>query len=518
MTVLFPSNPRSAVVLSGYGGVRVGVLAAGFLVAMGVALALTPAVRRAAHAIGALDHALSSRKVHQGPVPRIGGLVIATAFFVPLVVLRLVDPRAASGLDAEPRHAAALLLGGRAMVSLGALDDVRGATPRAKLAVQLGVAALMWWADFRADVVATPFGTLELGLLGFPVTVLWIVGVTNALNLVDGLDGLAGGIALLAAAAIGWVAFRNHRPLMMLFMACLGGGLLGFLRYNFNPATIFMGDSGSLFVGFVLATAALESHEPSTTAVALLVPAVALAIPIGDTLVAFTRRFVRGQPVFVPDRGHVHHRLMDRGLSHRSTVLALYGIAAVGAFASVGLVRADVEQTVAFVGALATIGIMLLVFVGYVRVGTTRRLLAERSRNLAMRAAVREAAGRLRCAGEVDDVWEVVRDTAGRLQASGVSLEVVVRNGTVKRTRFESGLEGAGPGTVRARYGLLGERPGEGGLELGFDDGRPEVDRDTEIAVELLCEHVRESVERISARKHGLEEGGAVPFRLRRFG
>jgi UDP-GlcNAc:undecaprenyl-phosphate GlcNAc-1-phosphate transferase len=155
------------------------------------------------------------------------------------------------------------------------------------------------------------------------------VGVTNALNLIDGLDGLATGIALAAAATIFWVSVNDGRLLVALVMACLAGSLLGFLRYNFNPASIFMVDSGSLFVGFVLASTALETRHRSTTAVALLVPIVALALPIGHTLLALTRRMVRGQPVFSSDRGRLHHRFMDRGLSHRATVLALYAIACV---------------------------------------------------------------------------------------------------------------------------------------------------------------------------------------------
>jgi UDP-GlcNAc:undecaprenyl-phosphate/decaprenyl-phosphate GlcNAc-1-phosphate transferase len=464
-------------------------------------LALTPIVRSAAIRFGVLDHALTSRKIHGKPIPRLGGLAIVVAFYVPLVALFFFDTGTGRLLWSQPERALALILGGLAIATLGAVDDLRGAGARLKFVVQVLVAILMWWVDYRVEAIASPFGTLEMGMLSLPFTVLWIVGVTNALNLIDGLDGLAAGVALAAAAAIFWVSAHNGRPLMALFMACLGGSLLGFLRYNFNPASIFMGDAGSLFVGFVLASTALETRHRSTNAVALIVPVVALALPIGDTLLAMTRRAVRGQPVFSSDRGHLHHRLMDRGLSHRGTVLALYGITVVLAGVAAALHRSDAGQALAYGAALATIAFLLLFAGGYVRLDQGSRLLADRKQNLAMRAAAREAGERLRRATQVDEVWEIVRDTAPHLQASCASLVVVSRNGHVRRTEFSWGFEEAPPGIFRARFSLLGERPDDGRLELGFTDGRDSVDRDTEISIELLCEHVYEALERIAGTR-----------------
>jgi UDP-GlcNAc:undecaprenyl-phosphate GlcNAc-1-phosphate transferase len=325
------------------------------------------------------------------------------------------------------------------------------------------------------------------------------VGITNALNLIDGLDGLADGVALAATGTIFWLSLQNGRPLMALFMACLAGALLGFLRYNFNPASIFMGDAGSLFVGFVLASTALETHQKSTTAVALLVPIVALGLPIGDTLLAMTRRVVRGQPVFASDAGHIHHRLMARGLSHRATVLALYGISIVLAAVAVALFHSDAGQTIAFGGALVAIAAMLLVTAGYVRFDQTRQLFSDRKNNLAMRSAVRRAGNQLRTAQDPEAIWNVVREVLPMLQASCAALTVVARNGTVKTSEYSWGFDDAPMSLLRARFSLLGERPDEGRLELGFTDGRRTVDRDTEIAIELLCEHVHAAVERIAA-------------------
>jgi len=487
-----------------------------FFISLAVALAMVPLVRAAAIRCGALDHALTSRKIHGRPVPRLGGIAIVAAFYAPIIGLYFLDTSVGRLLWSQPQRALALILGGLAMAALGTFDDIRGSGARTKFAVQVLIAALMWWADFRADTIATPFGTFDLGILGFPVTVLWIVGITNALNLIDGLDGLASGIALAATGTILWLSLSNHRPLMALFMVSLAGALLGFLRYNFHPASIFMGDSGSLFVGFILATTALETHEKSTTAVALLVPIVALGLPIGDTLLAMTRRAVRGQPVFASDRGHIHHRLMARGLSHRATVLALYGIAIVLAGVAVALFHSDAEQTLAYGGALVAIAAMLLFSAGYVRFDQTRKLLSDRKNNLAMRAAVRQAGEQLRHASEPDAIWNVVREALPALQASCASLTLVARNGTVKKLEYSCGFDEAPPDILRARFSLLGERPDDGRIELGYSDGRRTVDRDTEIAIELLCEHVHAAIERIAAQHEAEETGSRKLLRLKR--
>jgi UDP-GlcNAc:undecaprenyl-phosphate GlcNAc-1-phosphate transferase len=470
-----------------------------FAVSLVVSLVATPVIRWAATRVGLLDHALTSRKIHGKPVPRLGGVAIVLAFYAPLLALYFLDSGVGRLFWSQPQRALALLLGGLAIAALGVYDDLHGTGARLKFAIQILVASLMWWGGYRIESIASPFGGFELGLLAFPLTVFWIVGVTNALNLIDGLDGLASGIALTAAATIFWVSWSNGGWMMALFMAALAGGLLGFLRYNFHPASIFMGDSGSLFVGFVLATTALETHEKSTTAVALFVPIVALALPIGDTLLAMTRRMVRGQPVFSSDRSHIHHRLMARGLSHRSTVLALYGIAVVLAGVAVALLHSDLGQTIAYVGALVAIAAMLLFAAGYVRFDQARQLLSDRKNNLAMRAAVRQAAERLRFATGPEDIWDVVKEAVQSFQASCVALVLVSRNGTVKRSEFSWGFDDAPDGLLRARFSLLGERPDDGGIELGFTDGRSTVDRDTEIAIELLCEHVHAARERLVA-------------------
>ena len=481
-----------------------------FMLAFAVALALTPVVRNAAIRAGALDHALNSRKIHGRPVPRLGGIAVVAASFVPLVGLFFLDTGVGRLFWESQTRAVAFLAGGLATAGLGVYDDLRGSGAKTKFIVQVAVACGMWWAGYRVDQVANPFGApVALGILSLPFTVFWIVGVTNAVNLIDGLDGLAGGVALAAMSAIFWLAWHSDAHLMALFMAALGGALLGFLRYNFNPASIFLGDSGSLFLGFFLATTALATNHKSTTAVALLVPIVALGLPIGDTLLAMTRRAARGQSIFSADRSHVHHRLLEMGLSHRATVIVLYAFCVILAGVAVGLSHADAVQTLAFGGALTGLAAMLLTVTGYIKVGKAKWILQVRRQNLAMRAAVRSAAERLRAASGVEEVYLVVRDAARALGADSVSLSVSQAAGADGAVAYVCGGPKEGEGRLVARFNLRADRPDDGALEMRWSDGRTVVDRDTEIAIEVLCERVRAAVARIGVARHERAHAGA---------
>jgi UDP-GlcNAc:undecaprenyl-phosphate GlcNAc-1-phosphate transferase len=207
------------------------------------------------------------------------------------------------------------------------------------LYVQIAAAIIAYSCDFRIEVIALPVvGNLSMGIFSLPVTILWIVGIINAINLIDGLDGLAAGVVFFAAVTNFIVAYIAGNVIVGLMMASTLGAVLGFLFYNFNPARIFMGDSGSYFLGFVLATTSLlGSMQPTSTAVSLLVPILAMGVPIFDTLFAMVRRFLERRPIFSPDRGHVHHRLLDMGITHRRAVLILYGVSVVFTIAAVGV-------------------------------------------------------------------------------------------------------------------------------------------------------------------------------------
>ncbi len=474
-------------------------VALAFLAAAVVSAALTPLVRYAATRWSLRHDGVTSRSVHLTPTPRLGGVAIVAAFHLTLLGLRLLDPAIGRAFREEQLLADGLLVGSLVIAALGVYDDVRGANARLKLVVQFGVALAMCQVGYRIDEVTSPWGgSLSLGWLSLPVTVLWIAGVVNAVNLIDGLDGLAGGVALFAVATTFITAGLQGDTLMMVFSAAMAGAALGFLRYNFNPATIFMGDTGSMFLGFVLAVTAIHTHQKSSMAVAIAVPVIALGVPIADTLLAIGRRAVRGAPLFTADRGHIHHRIMARGLSHRQAVLVLYGSAAVLAAAALSLRLVNSTQGFLLLLALAAVAWVGLRSLGFLDLGKTGEVLAGRRRLLAMRAAVGRAATRLRRAQSPLEVWSAVREAAPGLGASAVGLTVGHAAGGAEQGPWSEGFDESGPELLRARYDLEG--PGDAHLELGWSDGRSGVDRETEVAVERLCDEVATALDRLERR------------------
>jgi UDP-GlcNAc:undecaprenyl-phosphate/decaprenyl-phosphate GlcNAc-1-phosphate transferase len=298
-----------------------------FCVSLFVAVLLTPLVRWLAIRVGAVSTP-RARDIHERAVPRLGGVAIAAAFFAPLLALSLIDTSVAATLRAQPRLALGLLVGGIGLGALGVADDTVGVRARTKFAVQLCVAFFAYAMGFRIEAVSVPFlGVWEMGVFALPITALWIVGVVNAVNLIDGLDGLAAGVIFFAALTNFVIAVIGNQIFVAVVMASIMGAMVGFLFYNFNPAHIFMGDSGSYFLGYLLATASLTgAMQKTSTAVSMLVPMVALGVPIFDTLFSMLRRTLERRSVFSPDRGHVHHRLIDMGITHRRAVMLLYGV------------------------------------------------------------------------------------------------------------------------------------------------------------------------------------------------
>jgi UDP-GlcNAc:undecaprenyl-phosphate GlcNAc-1-phosphate transferase len=250
-----------------------------FLLSAFIATSLTPAVRYLSVRWGAVDRP-GGRHIHQYSIPRLGGIAVGLGFFAPFLALFLLDTEVARLFFSEPLRMIGLALGGLVVATLGALDDLRGIRAWQKLAVQVGAALIAFACGYRIDAMNFPgIGTVEMGVFAAPVTVLWIVAIINALNLIDGLDGLAAGVAFFACVANFVMAAVGHNLLVMLISASLGGAVLGFLVYNFNPASIFMGDSGSMLLGFVLATMSLlGSAIKSSTTIAILVPLVALGV------------------------------------------------------------------------------------------------------------------------------------------------------------------------------------------------------------------------------------------------
>ena len=317
-----------------------------------ISLLITPWVIRYATRIGAMDQP-NERKIHHRPIPRLGGLVIYVSFFVSLGVLQTLNPEFFSVISLAPTKGVMLTIALVLVLGLGVFDDLRPRTPIQKLIVQLVAGTLAYLAGFRFGAVTDPLGRglLDLGVFDYPATLLWIVGITNAFNLIDGLDGLAGGVAVIAGFTIFGIALLKNDMSTAIMSLIMAGAVVGFLRYNFNPARIFLGDSGSLFLGFALAVFSLQSSTKGSTALAILVPILSLGLPIMDTLLSMVRRLLgsllpektRSKPflrkfasMFLPDNGHIHHRLMAQGFSHRTAVLFLYLVSCafgIGAFA-----------------------------------------------------------------------------------------------------------------------------------------------------------------------------------------
>jgi UDP-GlcNAc:undecaprenyl-phosphate/decaprenyl-phosphate GlcNAc-1-phosphate transferase len=336
------------------------LLAVAFLVAAALAVVLTPLVRRVAIARGWVDQP-NHRRVNKAPVPRGGGVAVAASFLV--VALAWIVINNAYELAPVPRsidswELPGLILGGVVATILGILDDTFQLRARWQLLGQVVLALLAVVAGITVNSINNPFGPGNISLggpyaVGF--TVLWIVGMINSINFIDGLDGLSSGIALIAAATLGLLSltFAVGQPFIGVLCFALAGALLGFLRWNFHPASIFIGTSGVMFVGYTLAV--LSILGTAKVAVALLV----LGVPIIDTFWIIVRRLATGKSPFTPDRGHIHHRLLDMGLSHSQTVLFIYGVCIVLAVMSFLLSGTGQAQLYAFMGLAVVFGLVL---------------------------------------------------------------------------------------------------------------------------------------------------------------
>ena len=335
-----------------------------------LALLLTPLARRLAIHWGAIDHP-GPRRIHAQPTPRMGGLAIAAAVLVAAWGARLA---LAPVMALEARPLLGYTLAALPIVALGLADDRWNVSPWVKLAIQTCAAIGLSLFGYGVPVLTNPFGpAIPLGWLNLPVTILWVLTVTNAVNNIDGLDGLASGVVIIACAAL-WVVARLHSDFyVMFFAALLIGACAGFLRWNFPPAKVFMGDTGSQFLGFTLATLSLLENRKGTAALTLLLPLVALGLPLVDTTLAFARRLVTRQHVFRGDASHIHHRVLETGLSPRGALFALWALCACFGLAAV-LLTALPHQYAALL--ITVLGAVLFLSLEWLR---TRRPKARES-------------------------------------------------------------------------------------------------------------------------------------------
>ena len=322
-----------------------------FMIALGIALILTPAVIAFARQTGALDKP-DARKVHVRPIPRIGGIGIYAAFMASILVQLIFA-------DVTPEFMTSLIglmIGGTIIVAIGIIDDYCDLPAKVKLLGQIFAAAvLVIGFDVRIDVITDPFGDyIYLEFLAIPATIFWVVGLTNTVNLIDGLDGLAAGVSSIAAVTIFLVAMEEGIPFVAMVTAALAGAAVGFLYYNFNPARIFMGDTGSMFLGFMLAGISVVGAVKSAATIALIVPILALGLPILDTTFAIVRRARNHRPIFKPDKGHLHHRLLAHGFTQKQAVLLMYVVSALFGLCAIALTAVSTQAAALIILIVAT--------------------------------------------------------------------------------------------------------------------------------------------------------------------
>jgi UDP-GlcNAc:undecaprenyl-phosphate GlcNAc-1-phosphate transferase len=400
-----------------------------------LALVVTPLVIRMAYHINAVA-VPGVRTIHTRPVPRIGGVAIFLAAVCLVVPVLFLDNRIGEDFRAVRGEVISLLGAAGFIFLIGLIDDLKGLPARFKFLVELIVASALYFVGIRINSIAvTGDLVLHLGGWGFLLTVLWMVGVTNAVNLSDGLDGLAAGISAVACAVISILAIQDDIRVLAVLMLALAGGLCGFLLFNFNPARVFMGDCGSLFIGFTIAASSVMCVAKTTAFVGLALPALALGIPIFDTLFSMVRRFLERRSLFAPDRSHFHHRLLDLGLRHRHVVIAIYlaTLLATG-LGSLMLISEGLDSLIIF-GCILFLIVLLFRAVGAVRLRETLAGLRANSACLRRERDERRTFEflqlRFRQAGSDRDRWQAICEAAQQLELAWVSLRTTLADGSV---------------------------------------------------------------------------------------
>lgn len=330
----------------------IGYIVLTIVVAGVLSLLLTPVVKMFAFKIGAVDVPKDTRRMHDHPIPRLGGLAIFLAFMVVVLIFVPLD-KAKQGM----------LLGAVIIVILGIFDDIYALSAKLKFVVQIAAALVATLMGNRIDVLTNPnvFSDnplWELGWLSIPVTVIWIVAITNAVNLIDGLDGLACGVSTISSLTMLVVALVVSNMNVATVMAALVGACIGFLPYNFNPAKIFMGDTGATFLGFIMATMSVQGMFKMYNLISFVVPFLILGLPIFDVCFAVIRRISKGQSPMAPDRSHVHHKLIDMGMSQKQAVGTLYIVTAILGLSAVVLTASNALKAIVVLVALAVVALI----------------------------------------------------------------------------------------------------------------------------------------------------------------
>jgi UDP-GlcNAc:undecaprenyl-phosphate GlcNAc-1-phosphate transferase len=384
-----------------------------FLLSLVLSFVLTWYVRNTATERGWVSPPASARHMHDTPLPRLGGVAIFAAFSISLglaVVVAHYFPQLS--FNSSLRTLATILGPGLLIFLLGLYDDIRSVGPYVKFSVQALAASLLYASGLRITDLPVLFGHRQLPtVVGLALTILWVLGITNAFNLIDGLDGLAAGSALFSTMVVFVVALLGQFSLVALMTIALAGAILGFLRYNFNPATIFLGDCGSQFIGFLLSALALQGAQKAPTIIAVAIPVVSFGLPILETSLSVLRRLISGRPVFTADREHIHHKLLEMGLSHRQVVIVLYAVSALFALLSLFLLW-PTGSTLGLVLAVVGTGVWLGVqHLGYLEFGELRRVAQrtlEQRQIVINNLSIRRATEELKVARDYEQVCQIL--------------------------------------------------------------------------------------------------------------
>jgi len=481
-------------------------LLACFFASLALSLALTAYVRNWATAKGVLAAPELGRHVHTRPVPRLGGVAVYASVILILLLSLVILRRAGLGQAIPPTALVALVGPATIVFLLGLYDDLRGANAYLKFGVQAIAAGVLYFGGYGVERFDLFARSHVLGMaVGLPVTIFWVLLVTNAFNLIDGLDGLAAGSAFFSTVVMFAISLYRGNFATSFITIVLAGAILGFLRLNFSPATIFLGDSGSLFVGFLLSAVALAGSQKATTIVAVTIPAIAFGLPILDVALAVLRRFLRGRPLFSGDNDHIHHKLLKRGLSQREAVLTLYGVTAGFGLLSLALLHGEkmLAIVLTLIGLSVIWGVRQLRYIEFSELHQLLQRAAMRRRIIANNVNVRQAAESLRGCKDLEGFCRVMREAFEPLGFDGFCLENFSEIGLAPLVSAPFCCDPKG----RLRYSWSGEVNPEPAwelrLQLSLGDVRPrpylclfqiEEDRPLPFDLRVVTDGVRASI------------------------
>ena len=445
-----------------------------FLIALILTLFLTPMAGRIATALGAIDIPDDKRRVHQKPTPRMGGLAIYAAFLLTLFCVPFLQNEIGQRFNANPRWYLSIVLATTVVFLLGVYDDLRGSSAWLKLAVQVLAAVMLQYFGFGIELVSLPFlgeNFVPPMWVGVVLTIVWVVIITNAFNLVDGIDGLAAGISVFALLSILFTAVAAGNFDIGLLAVILLGAVIGFLYFNFYPASIFLGDSGALTLGFMVAVLSLIGAQKGTTTIAIAIPLVSFGLPVVEVFLSLLRRFVGGKPLMQSDRGHIHHRLLDHGLSVRQAAILLYGVC--GVFCLFGILLLSPRRSLAAL-IFSVLGVFIVICAQRLRYpefellsSKNRQWDTRRRRQIIAHVSVRQISADIRRATSAAKIFALLNEIFAAYDFYGMTLEINAPLRPPSKNILVSGAEENGWKTVRHSETKAGWGISRGECEIG---------------------------------------------------